>query len=91
MTSTISELLARYDVNVLDVGQAVIHDTLTLGMVVEVPSGSESSAVLKDVLFACHELGMAVRFEWRHAPGFPVYAGVVGYQVEVQTATRPGA
>lgn len=63
VTSTISELLARYDVNVLDVGQAVIHDTLTLGMVVEVPSGSESSAVLKDVLFACHELGMAVRFE----------------------------
>ena len=62
VTSTITDLLARYDVNVLDIGQAVIHDTLTLGMVVEVPPGSESSSVLKDVLFACHGMGMAVRF-----------------------------
>ncbi|MBA56542.1 MAG: phosphoserine phosphatase SerB [Pseudomonadales bacterium] len=63
VTSTITDLLARYDVNVLDIGQAVIHDTLTLGMVAEVPSGSESSPVLKDVLFACHSMAMSVRFE----------------------------
>lgn len=63
VTSTITDLLARYDVNVLDIGQAVIHDTLTLGMVAEVPTGSESSPVLKDVLFACHSMGMSVRFE----------------------------
>ena len=62
VTSTISDLLSRYDVNVLDIGQAVIHDTLTLGMVIEVPPGSESSPVLKDVLFACHGMGMGVRF-----------------------------
>lgn len=62
VTSTISDLLSRYDVNVLDIGQAVIHDTLTLGMVVEVPPGAGSSPVLKDVLFACHGMGMAVRF-----------------------------
>ena len=62
VTSTITDLLARYDVNVLDIGQAVIHDTLTLGMVVEVPVASESSPILKDVLFACHGLGMVVRF-----------------------------
>ena len=62
VTSTVTDLLARYDVNVLDIGQAVIHDTLTLGMVVEVPVASESSPILKDVLFACHGLGMVVRF-----------------------------
>ena len=62
VTSTVTDLLARYDVNVLDIGQAVIHDTLTLGMVVEVPVASESSPILKDVLFACHSLGMVVRF-----------------------------
>ncbi len=62
VTCTVTDLLARYNVNVLDVGQAVIHDTLTLGMVVEVPVESESSPILKDVLFACHSLGMAVRF-----------------------------
>lgn len=62
VTSTVTDLLARYNVNVLDIGQAVIHDTLTLGMVVEVPVASESSPILKDVLFACHGLGMSVRF-----------------------------
>ncbi len=62
VTSTLTDLLARYDVNILDIGQAVIHDTLTLGMVVEVSTSSESSPVLKDVLFACHEMGMVVRF-----------------------------
>lgn len=62
VTASLTDILARYDVNILDVGQAVIHDTLTLGMVVEVPPESESSPVLKDMLFACHSLGMAVRF-----------------------------
>ena len=62
ITATIFDLLSRHAVNVLDIGQAVIHDTLTLGMLVEVPP-DEDSSVLKDVLFACHRLGMAVRFE----------------------------
>lgn len=62
VTSTITDLLSRYDVNVLDIGQAVIHDTLTLGMVIEVPPVSDSSPVLKEVLFACHSMDMAVRF-----------------------------
>lgn len=62
VTSTVTDLLARYNVNVLDIGQAVIHDTLSLGMVVEVPQEAESSPILKDVLFACHSLDMSVRF-----------------------------
>jgi len=62
VTSSISEILARYDVNILDVGQAVIHNTLSLGMVVDVPTDAEASPILKDILFRCHELDMAVRF-----------------------------
>ena len=62
VTSTVTDLLSRYHVNVLDIGQAVIHDTLTLGMVVEVPAAQEASPLLKDVLFACHNMEMAVRF-----------------------------
>ena len=62
VTSSISEILARYEVNILDVGQAVIHNTLSLGMVVEVPTEAEASPILKDILFRCHELDMAVRF-----------------------------
>ena len=63
VTSTVTDLLSRSNVNVLDIGQAVIHDTLTLGMVVEVPAEEDSSPILKDVLFACHGLGMSVRLD----------------------------
>lgn len=62
VTSSITSILAQFDVNVLDVGQAVIHDTLSLGMLVEVPAAAESSPLLKDILFRCHELGLQVRF-----------------------------
>lgn len=63
VTSSITDILARFQVNILDIGQAVIHETLSLGMVVEVSShAAESSPILKDILFRCHEMGMTVRF-----------------------------
>lgn len=62
LTSSITDILANYEVNILDIGQAVIHDTLSLGILVQVPSEKESSPVLKDILFRTHELGLSVRF-----------------------------
>jgi phosphoserine phosphatase len=62
VTSSLTAILAQFNVNVLDIGQAVIHDTLSLGMLMEVPAAAESSSLLKDVLFRCHELGLQVRF-----------------------------
>ena len=32
LTSSIMEVLAQYDVTILDIGQADIHNTLTLGI-----------------------------------------------------------
>ncbi len=63
VTSTITEILARYQVEVLDIGQAVIHDNLSLGILVEVPKQAESSPVLSEVLFQMHALRMTTRFE----------------------------
>ena len=62
VTSTVTGILSRYQVNVLDIGQSVIHDTLSLGMVVEMPESVDASPILKDLLFSCHEMHMAVRF-----------------------------
>ena len=62
LTSSIAELLSRDDIQILDIGQAVIHETLSLGILIEVPAASESSPVLKDVLFRTHELGLQARF-----------------------------
>ncbi|MGQ9425730.1 phosphoserine phosphatase SerB [Gilvimarinus sp. F26214L] len=63
VTSRITTVLATYGASVLDIGQAVIHDTLTLGILVEIPSEYEASPLLKDLLFCAHELDMQVRFQ----------------------------
>ncbi len=63
ITSAITAILAQYEVNILDIGQSVIHSSLSLGILVEVPQAYESSPVLKDVLFRTHELGVQVRFQ----------------------------
>ena len=62
LTAAFTRILAQYQLNILDLGQAVIHDTLSLGLLVEVPPGRETSPVLKDLLFEAHKLNVSVRF-----------------------------
>ncbi|MFQ3323060.1 MAG: phosphoserine phosphatase [Pseudomonadales bacterium] len=62
LTSSITEILSQYNVSVLDIGQAVIHNTLSLGLLVEMSAAGDSSTVLKDVLFRVHELDLQARF-----------------------------
>jgi phosphoserine phosphatase len=62
VTASVTSILAQYEVDVLDIGQSVIHDTLTLGILAEIPQRHASSSILKDVLFRMHELGLNVRF-----------------------------
>lgn len=62
LTAAITGILARSDVNILDIGQAVIHDTLSFGILVEMAGGSDKSDVLKDVLFRASELDQQVKF-----------------------------
>ena len=62
VTSAITNILADYKINILDIGQAVIHNTLSLGILIEVPKEAESSPLLRDVLFKAHELGVNIRF-----------------------------
>lgn len=62
VTASISSILAQYEVTVLDIGQAEIHDSLSLGILAAIPSTAEAAPVLKDVLFRVHEMGLAVSF-----------------------------
>ena len=62
LVARVSGLLAEHGVNVLDIGQAVIHDYISLGILVEIPTEHQSAPVLKDLLFAGHELGVEMRF-----------------------------
>lgn len=62
LTNALTEILAQHEVRVLDIGQAVIHDHLSLGMLIATPEGGESCEALKQLLFKCHELNLSVRF-----------------------------
>lgn len=62
LTASLTRILARYKVAILDIGQAVIHDYLSLGILVEIPIEFKSSSILKDLLFEAHKLGIQIRF-----------------------------
>lgn len=62
LTAAITGILARAEVNILDIGQAVIHDTLSFGILVEMAGQEGMADVLKDVLFRGYELDQQVRF-----------------------------
>ena len=62
LTSALTEVLADYGAKVLDIGQANIHDTLSLGILFEIKSKAKSAAVLKDLLFKAYELGITAKF-----------------------------
>ena len=62
LTSGLTSVLAQYGAKILDIGQANIHDTLSLGMMFEIASGETASAVQKDLLFKAYELGITAKF-----------------------------
>lgn len=62
LTAELTKILADYKINILDIGQAVIHETLSLGIMIEIPKESESAPVLKELLFKAHRLNVQLRF-----------------------------
>jgi phosphoserine phosphatase len=62
LTASLTGILAHYRATILDIGQAVIHDYLSLGILIEIPVEFKSSSILKDLLFEAHKLGLQIRF-----------------------------
>jgi len=55
-------ILAQYKVNVLDIGQTSIHDTLAFGILIEVPEGVDSKPMLNDISNSAKGLNLQVRY-----------------------------
>ena len=63
ITATITQVLAQYDVNVLDIGQSVIHESLSLGMLIQIPASvTDDQTVRNAIQKAIDDLGLTVRF-----------------------------
>ena len=61
VTSALTEILARHDAQILDIGQADIHHSLSLGILFRTTS-DRSGDIMKDLLFKCYELSVKIRF-----------------------------
>ena len=61
LTASITEILSKYDVTILDIGQADIHQTLSLGILFK-SKETESGNIMKELLFKASELGVNIRF-----------------------------
>lgn len=61
VTASLSKILAHYNAQVLDIGQADIHHTLSLGILFKTTS-DVSGDILKDLLFKAYELNVNIRF-----------------------------
>jgi phosphoserine phosphatase len=62
LTAAMSEILADANVTLLDIGQSVIHDQVSLGMLVQLPEAADHATMLKELLFQAHERDIHVRF-----------------------------
>ena len=62
VTAALTGALAGHGANILDIGQAVIHDNLNLGMLIETPDEPATGAVMKDLLYLGHQHGLTVKF-----------------------------
>lgn len=62
ISAVLTQALAAHQVNILDVSQAVIHDQLTLGLVIETGGEQDSALLMRAVLFEAHALGLQARF-----------------------------
>ena len=78
VTAGITEILAGHGVNILDIGQAVIHATLSMGVLAEIPDHCDRQKVTADVERSAVEQGMQARIndvtedsygEWVEAQG----------------------
>jgi phosphoserine phosphatase len=85
VTAGLAEVLAAYGVDILDIGQVVIHNFLTLGILIRIPPEADSAPIVKDVLFKAHELGISLRLHPLDSAGYDQWVGAQGKQRHIVT------
>lgn len=61
LTAMVTEILARHKAQILDIGQADIHATLSLGILIRIDE-RQSGQVMKELLFKATELQVQIAF-----------------------------
>jgi phosphoserine phosphatase len=78
LTAGITAILAKHRVNVLDIGQAVIHATLSMGVLVEIPDGCEQERVIDAVQLFARRRDMQARVTPVSPDSYAAWVGAQG-------------
>lgn len=77
VTSCLAGIIAKNDASILDIGQADIHNSLSLGILFKADK-SKSGDILKEMLFKSSELGVQIRFSPITADEYTQWVGMQG-------------
>lgn len=102
LTSSLMAILASYRVRILDIGQAVVHETLALAILIEIPAHEDITPLKKDLVLRAHELDLKIKMtavseeafhHWVRSQGkFRFVISVLGRQITAeQFSTISGA
>ncbi len=58
--ATFTGILAQYEINILDIGQATIHDYISLGILAEIIHPVDFPFIFKDMLYEGYKIGLQI-------------------------------
>jgi len=86
VTTAVTSILEQHNANILDIGQAVIHNYLSLGLLVEFPDGDDdASSAIKDILYHINGLGMSVQFQTKSEDSYHEWVNQQGKERHITT------
>lgn len=77
VTAVLTDILAQNNAIILDIGQADIHNNLSLGILFQCDS-SISGNIMKEALFKSYELGVNIRFKPIQEEEYTQWVGMQG-------------
>ncbi|AXQ20776.1 phosphoserine phosphatase SerB [Acinetobacter wuhouensis] len=83
------QVLSVHSLQILDVGQAVIHNQLTLGIVVSSNDQTATALAMKDILILAHDIGLTVRFKPISGAEYDQWVSEGGQTRYIVTALAP--
>ncbi|MCY1162056.1 Phosphoserine phosphatase [compost metagenome] len=83
------QVLSVHSLQILDVGQAVIHNQLTLGIVVSSDDQTATALAMKEILILAHDIGLTVRFKPISTTEYDQWVSEGGQTRYIVTALAP--
>src|SRR5260370_30857144 len=62
LTAALTGVLVQHSVRILDIGQSVVHENVSLGLLLEIPAGCDFGTLRSVLHHRAHELGLLARF-----------------------------